>query len=94
MGRLHVPGGCYHLIGRGLERLYIFDDTADKLNFLNRLGVNLVRAQCQCLTWAACSIRFTKDWLTAIAAVYLKSRHKPRIHWAAALLESVTKAYL
>jgi len=40
MGRLHIPGGCYHLIGRGLERRYIFAEEADKLEFLERLGSN------------------------------------------------------
>lgn len=52
MGRLHIPGGCYHLIGRGLERRAIFQNGADKLEFLKRLGSNLTKTQCQCLAWA------------------------------------------
>ena len=55
MGRLHIPGGCYHLIGRGLERRTIFEDKADKLEFLERLGSNLSKTQCQCLAWALMS---------------------------------------
>ena len=55
IGRLHISGGCYHLIGRGLERRYIFDDDSDKLSFLSRLGENLARSQVQCLAWAIMS---------------------------------------
>lgn len=54
-GRLHIPGGCYHLIGRGLERRYIFADAADKRDFLSRLGRCLARYQAQCLAWAIMS---------------------------------------
>ena len=55
MGRLHVPGGCYHVIGRGLERRYIFGEDTDKLDFLARLGKNLAHSQAQCLAWAIMS---------------------------------------
>ncbi|MEZ5490412.1 MAG: transposase [Gammaproteobacteria bacterium] len=55
MGRLHIPGGCYDLIGRGLERRTIFEYDADKLEFHERLGSNLVKTQCQYLAWALMS---------------------------------------
>ena len=54
-GRLHIPGGCYHIIGRGLERRFIFDAIEDKEEFLSRLGYNLNRCQVQCLAWALMS---------------------------------------
>lgn len=54
-GRLHIPGGCYHLIGRGLERRYIFEEAPDKRDFLARLGRCLGRYQAQCLAWAIMS---------------------------------------
>jgi len=54
-GRLHIPGGYYHVIGRGLERRYIFDGVEDKENFLSRLGDNLILCQVQCLAWALMS---------------------------------------
>lgn len=54
-GRLHIPGGCYHVIGRGLERRDIFDDTADKRDFLSRFGNSLRRNGAQCLAWAIMS---------------------------------------
>ena len=54
-GRLHIPGGCYHVIGRGLERRYIFADTEDKRDFLSRFEANLARCQADCLAWALMS---------------------------------------
>ncbi|MEZ5490866.1 MAG: hypothetical protein R3F50_11160 [Gammaproteobacteria bacterium] len=71
-GRLHIPGGgCYHLIGRGLERRTLFEDPIDKQDFLDRLGKNLDRTQCQCLVWALkedclgldqATLRSREDW--------------------------------
>jgi putative transposase len=55
IGRLHIPGGTYHLLGRGLERRNIFDDDSDKQEFLTRLGTNLVDSEFQCLAWAIMS---------------------------------------
>ncbi len=54
-GRLHIPGGCYHVIGRGLERRYIFREQQDKQEFLERLGRCLSVSQSQCLAWALMS---------------------------------------
>lgn len=54
-GRLHIPGGCYHLIGRGLERRYIFEESADKKEFLARFGTSLQRNHAQCLAWVLMS---------------------------------------
>ena len=54
-GRLHIEGGYYHVIGRGLERRYIFSEAEDKENFLLRLGDNLERSHVQCLGWALMS---------------------------------------
>ena len=36
-GRLHIPGGYYHVIGRGLERRRIFAGVDNKIDFLERL---------------------------------------------------------
>jgi putative transposase len=55
VGRLHIPGGCYHVIGRGLERRHIFDGLEDKLDFLWRLEKNLDVSGAQCLAWALMS---------------------------------------
>jgi len=55
LGRLHIPGGCYHIMGRGLERRRIFNEAEDKSNFLDRLGVALSNTGAQCLAWALMS---------------------------------------
>lgn len=52
MGRLHVEGGYYHLMGRGLEKRDIFRDDADKRDFLARLGKILCRSETRCIAWA------------------------------------------
>jgi putative transposase len=54
-GRLHIPGGYYHLMGRGLERRCIFSEPIDKADFLKRLGENLERNGYQCLAWSVMS---------------------------------------
>lgn len=55
IGRLHIPGGYYHVIGRGLEKRFIFESRADKLDFLERFGENLAAADARCLAWALMS---------------------------------------
>jgi len=54
-GRLHIPGGYYHVIGRGLERRFVFSEVEDKEEFLSRLGENLSASGTQCLAWALMS---------------------------------------
>lgn len=55
MGRLHVDGGCYHVMGRGLERRYIFGSDADKQDFLERLSDGLAESEMSCLAWSVMS---------------------------------------
>lgn len=47
-----MPGGYYHVIGRGIERRAIFSNDVDKEDFLSRLDRNLARSQTKCLAWA------------------------------------------
>jgi len=54
-GRLHQPGGYYHVMGRGLERRRIFADVEDKEDFLARLGEGLAYTNSQCHAWAVMS---------------------------------------
>lgn len=58
MGRLHIPGGIYHVIGRGFERRNVFAAAEDKRDFLHRLEDNLNRTAAQCLAWALMSNHF------------------------------------
>ncbi|MEX1032010.1 MAG: transposase [Cellvibrionaceae bacterium] len=55
IGRLHIAGGCYHVMGRGLERRRIFAADDDKQYFLSRLGECLAKSEGQCLAWAIMS---------------------------------------
>lgn len=55
IGRLHLEGGYYHVIGRGLERRRIFSGDDDKDDFLERLGLGLAQTDCQCLAFAMMS---------------------------------------
>jgi len=57
-GRLHIVGGYYHVIGRGLKRRWIFEKKIDKHDFLTRLGKDLERTQSHCLAWAIISNHF------------------------------------
>ncbi|MET0028813.1 MAG: transposase [Candidatus Thiodiazotropha sp.] len=52
LGRLHIPGGCYHVMGRGLERRRIIFADRDKQDFLARMGETLARSGSQCLAWS------------------------------------------
>lgn len=54
-GRLHITGGYYHVLGRGLERRAIFSHKDDKVDFLARLDRCLEQTQAQCLAWAVMS---------------------------------------
>ncbi len=55
LGRLHIPGGCYHVIGRGIERRNIFDQVDDKCDFLQRFGISLQNSDALCFAWAVMS---------------------------------------
>lgn len=41
LGRLHIVGGYYHVMGRGLERRDIFKTKEDKEDLLSRLAAGL-----------------------------------------------------
>jgi hypothetical protein len=36
--RIDAPGALHHIINRGIARKAIFNDNADRANFLERLG--------------------------------------------------------
>lgn len=74
-GRLHIPGGCYHLIGRGLERRYIFEHAIDKRDFLTRFGKLLERTSCQCLAWTVMSNHY--HFLVRVSSIPLSKLMAP-----------------
>lgn len=54
-GRLHIAGGYYHVMGRGLERRRIFAAHTDKEDFLSRLAYLLKELPFECMAWAVMS---------------------------------------
>ena len=49
--RIDAPGALHHIIGRGIERRKIFDDNADRENFLERIEVILSETSTPCYGW-------------------------------------------
>jgi putative transposase len=49
--RLDVPGALHHIIVRGLDKSKIFKDDQDKAKFLERLGQNVLEADCSIYAW-------------------------------------------
>lgn len=50
-GRIHIEGGIYHVIQRGLERKEIFKDNFDREEFLSRLEKGLKETGHKCYGW-------------------------------------------
>ena len=50
--RTDAAGALHHVIARGIDRGKIFQDPADKRNFLKRLGEILNNAETRCFAWA------------------------------------------
>jgi REP element-mobilizing transposase RayT len=50
--RIDAPGALNHIIARGIARQKIFEDDADRQNFLRRLDDVLTDTQTSCFAWA------------------------------------------
>ena len=50
--RIDAPGALHHIIARGIERRRIFENNADRDNFLARLGDVLKETKTACYAWA------------------------------------------
>jgi len=50
--RIDAPGALHHVICRGIERRKIFDNDADRDNFMERLGTILKEMSTPCYGWA------------------------------------------
>jgi len=50
--RIDAPGALHHAIIRGIERKAIFQDEADRENFLDRLEHILTDSDAVCYAWA------------------------------------------
>ncbi len=49
--RIDFPGALHHIMARGIEKRLIFNDNADRTNFIKRLGDVLQDTQTICLAW-------------------------------------------
>ncbi len=50
--RIDAPGALHHIIAKGIERRRIFENDADRENFLIRLGDILKETKTVCYAWA------------------------------------------
>ena len=50
--RIDAPGALHHIIARGIKRSRIFENNADRDNFLSRLGHILSDTKTACYAWA------------------------------------------
>lgn len=48
--RINAPGVLNHIIIRGIERRYIFEDGLDRNDFMNRLSVIFTKTKTRCQT--------------------------------------------
>jgi REP element-mobilizing transposase RayT len=70
--RIDAPGALHHIIARGIDRQRIFNDDADRDNFLDRLGNILSETQTACFAWALIPNHFhllLRTGTTAISTV-------------------------
>jgi putative transposase len=49
--RLDVPGALHHIMVRGIDKVKLFRDDQDKTAFLERLGQNVLEADCSVCAW-------------------------------------------
>ena len=86
--RIDAPGALHHIIVRGIERRKIFNDDADRINFLDRLGKVLSETDTKCFSWAlipnhfhlllrtgACPLSTVMRRLLTGHAMYYNRRH-------------------
>lgn len=50
--RLDIPGALHHIMVRGINKSAIFEDDRDRVQFLNRLGENVIDARASVYAWA------------------------------------------
>ena len=56
--RIDAPGASHHIICRGIERRRIFQDNADRDNFIKRISAVLTETSTPCYAWALISNHF------------------------------------
>jgi hypothetical protein len=56
--RLDIPGALHHIMVRGINKSTIFEDDRDRVQFLNRLGENVIDGQAAVYAWALMTNHF------------------------------------
>lgn len=56
--RIDAPGALHHIIGRGMDKRYIFIDDIDQSDFVERLSRIVRESGTRCLAWALVSNHF------------------------------------
>ncbi len=49
--RLDMPGALHHIMVRGINKTDIFEDDQDRVNFLQRLGLNIIESKSSVYAW-------------------------------------------
>jgi REP element-mobilizing transposase RayT len=49
--RIDAPGALHHIIIRGIERKAVFNESADRTNFIERLGRIITETDTDCYAW-------------------------------------------
>lgn len=49
--RLDIPGALHHIMVRGINKTAIFRDDQERIQFLDRMGRNIVAAECSIYAW-------------------------------------------
>ncbi|HDZ61883.1 MAG TPA: hypothetical protein ENH40_01900, partial [Nitrospirae bacterium] len=49
--RLDMPGALHHIMIRGVAKTNIFKDDKDRINFIERLGKNIVDTKSSVYAW-------------------------------------------
>ena len=56
--RIDAPGALHHIIIRGIERKAVFKDSADRDNFIERLGGIIKETETVCYAWVLMTNHF------------------------------------
>ncbi len=70
--RIDAPGALHHIISRGIDGVKIFQDDADRNNFLDRFGAIISETETPCYAWALIPNHFhllLKTGLVPIATI-------------------------
>jgi len=74
---IDAPGALHHIIICGIERKAVFKDSADRDNFIERLGRFITETDTGCYAWVLMSLKSFGISGFALKAMNAYSIHKP-----------------